>query len=374
MIVLEEPYVSKGLLEYLRGSRIPVLRNQFSEELSLNGNRLNLINEFDFIGQYHQSKKIYTVSEHALDWVISTLNDYDLNQQIALLKNKAAFREKCLPLYPGFFFQELSYMELFTFDFSSLQFPLVLKPVVGFLSAGVYIIHNNEDWANALIDIRENFEAQAQKFPETVVGSDTFILESYVNGKEFAIDLYFRGKEPVIINIFEHPFFSTKDVSDRLYTTNKEIFDNYLTFFTAYMGHLNEVLGLENIAVHIELRIDNGLVVPIEINPLRFAGMCLNEINYYITGKHPLHYFFTDTTPDYANMWKGKEDETYCFSILEKSESTEKNSFDINSIKEIYSDILEVRTIEDTNLNIHAFVFSKTNCKNELENILELSV
>jgi len=372
MVILEEPYASNRLLEYLSENKIPVLRNEFSKRADSKENPLKLTEEIDFIEQYHRSGKLYTTSEYALDWVVgSALNDPGLNRQISLMKDKAAFREACLPLYPEFLFYKLPYPELFEFNFSSLKFPCVLKPYIGFLSAGVYTIFDEEDWEKALIDIRDNFAGQAENFPDTVVGKDAFIIESYIEGDEFAIDIYFRGKEPVIVNIFKHPFSSSKDVSDRLYITSKAIFDNYLAVFTEYMNRLNSVLGLENIPIHIELRVDEkGNILPIEINPLRFTGLCLNEINYHITGHHPLHYFFSNTSPDYRNMWKGKENDTYCFSILEKS----GNAFDMDAAKQIYSDILEWRAMDNPKLDINAFVFSKTSEEKELKRILELEV
>lgn len=374
MVVLEEPYVSGMLLNYLEENKIPVLNNQFSKQLE--ANKLNFENESNFIEQYKSSnsKKIYTVSEYALNWVISELNDPELNKQIALLKNKTLFRQTIQSLYPDFFFQEVSYSDLFTLDVAKLRFPFVIKPSVGFLSAGVHTILDIDDWQNALDDIKKHFKKHAEKFPSTVVGDNAFLLESYINGKEFAIDVYFKDKEPVIVNIFEHPFSSVKDVSDRLYVTNKEIFDNYLDVFTKYVSRLNKALNLDNIPVHIELRSNGTSIIPIEINPLRFTGLCLNEINFYMTGKHPLYYYFSGTTPDYSAMWEGKDDKTFCFSIIEKPSPHSSNPMDINTIKSVYSDILEWRIVRNPKLDIQVFVFSKTNSLEELENILTLKV
>lgn len=90
MVILEQPYVSDGLLQYLVMSQMPVLKNTFSEGINPRRHRLNIVNEEDFIAQYNRSKKIYTVSEYALDWIISILKNEQLNKQITLLKNKAA--------------------------------------------------------------------------------------------------------------------------------------------------------------------------------------------------------------------------------------------------------------------------------------------
>ena len=371
MVILEQPYVSGGLIQYLEMSQKSVLRNDFSEKIAERGHQLNLISEFDFIGQYTSTKKIYTVSEYALDWITSKLNDYGLNSRIALLKDKAMFREACRQLHPNFIFHKLPYPELFTFDISKIKFPFVLKPSVDFLSVGVYVIQDEGDWVNTLIDLQQNIQEKTNKFPDAVVRNDTFIIESYISGKEFALDLYFRDKEPVIINIFEHPFSSSKDVSDKLYTTSKKIFDGYLTTFTEYLKQLNAILNLENIPVHIELRIDGSNITPIEINPLRFAGMCLNEINFYITGRHPLHYYFSNTIPNYEIMWKGKEHDIFSFSIIEKTTSPDT---DKEKIKSLYSSILEWRTVQDSDLSIEAFIFSKTKNQQELDNILNVGL
>ena len=375
MVILEEPYVSKMLINYLSSSKIPVLRNQFSMQADSTEKPLNLIEEADFISQYESHGKIYTVSEYALDWVISKLNDAQLNRQISSVKNKNAFRKALQPLYPDFFFREIAYADLSEFDASEMAFPVVLKPSVGFLSTGVYILFNIEDWHKALSEIQKNFTQLAERFPDTVVGDSTFIIESHIEGQEFAVDLYFYDKKAVIVNIFEHPFSSTKDVSDRLYVTSKEVFDKYSVRFTEYVNELNKVLKLDNMPVHIELRIDDSSILPIEINPLRFTGMCLNEINFHITGKHPLEYYFSNTAPDYNAMWKEKEDELFCFSIIEKPKVLSDDChFDIDAVTKLYSDILEVRPVGNPQLDIQTFVFSRTKNKGDIERILSLRI
>jgi hypothetical protein len=371
MVILEEPYISEMLTHYLETTQIPVLKNSFAVNSNLN-NLLNLIDPNDFIRQYNTSKKIYSVSEYALEWVTQNLHDDQLNRWIGFLKNKVRFREISSNLYPDLFFREISYTHLFSYDISGMEFPFVLKPAVGFLSAGVHIISNPADWENALDEIRQNFKQLARTFPDSVVKDSTFILESYIHGKEFAIDLYFRKKEPVIINIFEHPFSSEKDVSDTLYVTSKKIFDTYLPVFTEYSRLLNQSMKIDNIPVHMELRTNGDRIVPIEINPLRFTGMCLNELLFYITGKHPLYYYFSDSAPDYKEMWKGKEDCIYSFSLIEKQPGSPDNATVPETISQLYSDILEIRYPNNPNLNILAYILSRTNEQNqqELDNIL----
>ncbi len=378
MIILEEPYVSETLLTYLEKTQVPVLNNVFAGKLHARHPRLNMLTEERFIEHYHSTPKagLYTISEYALNWVHQAFPDDKLLKQIDLLKDKTAFREKIRPMYEDLFFQQVSSSGLFDYDISKVQLPVVLKPSVGFLSTGVYTITSVADWEEALKDIKANFIARASSFPDRVVEDAYFIIESYIQGKEFAIDLYFRDKVPIIINILEHPFSSGKDVSDRLYSTNKELFDKYLGVFTKHISQLNELLELENIPVHMELRMDQDRIVPIEINPLRFAGLCLNEIHYHITGNHPLSYYYNRSVPDYDSMWKGKEQKTISFSVFEKPTGAASQELDFEKVKKLFANMIELRPVNNPNLNIKAFVFSETDTsdRSEKKAILKLDI
>jgi hypothetical protein len=376
MIVLEEPYVSNTLLSFLEEEQVPVLKNDFSERISLEHPKLNILDEQSIIKLYNSSSnfQLYTSSEYALDWIYGALPEKRIIDQVTLLKDKVLFRKACHSLYEDMIFTELSYTDLFSFNISEIDLPVVLKPSVGFLSAGVFVITSMEDWENALTDIKINFKKQAALFPEKVVGNSLFIIESYITGKEFAIDLYFKDTEPVIINIFEHLFSSQTDVSDRLYRTNKALFDDYLSVFTKHISNLNKVLNLKDIPVHIELRVEGDRIVPIEINPLRFTGLCLNEIHYHIAGKHPLSYFFSKTTPDYHEMWKGKEEKTFSFSIFDKPKDSVNKRFDTEKVKHLFSKILEFRPVNNPKLNINAFVFSETSSLEQKESKIILNL
>lgn len=378
MIVLEEPYVSEVLLNYLEKTQMPVLNNDFAQKSKKSHNRLNLIDDKSFLNEYEKMKepRLYTVSEYALDRVCNILKGKDLVKQVTLLKDKFAFRKACKDLYDGFVFQEIKYSELMSFDISKVILPVVLKPSVGFLSAGVYTIENKEDWQNAVEDIQNNFKALSDLFPDTVVADGRFLIESYIKGTEYAVDVFFKDYKPNIVNIFEHRFSSSKDVSDRLYLTNKDLFDKYLERFTNYIAKLNTVLHLNNITVHIEMRADGEKIIPIEINPLRFTGMCLNELLCHITGEHPLTYFFSSKAPSYKTMWQGKENKTYYFSIIEKPQSVKNPVLDVDKLKKQFSNILELRLINNPKLNILAHVFAQIDTSNEkeLEHISTLDV
>ncbi len=372
MIILEEPYLSEMLLDFIQDMQIPVLNNTVGKAVYKVYPNLNLTSTIDFVKQYKKHNLLYTVSEYSLEWILNSLSDDLLTETISVLKNKTCFRQACNSLYDDFFFRELTYDDVLSMDIKDIQLPFVIKPTVGFLSVGVYVIRNKQDWANALNEIDKNFRSITELFPSSVVGSSNFILESYISGDEYAVDLYFVDGQPVIINIFEHLFASDTDVGDRLYVTSKNLFDKYLVRFTKHIIELNQVLNIKDMPVHIELRLNGDQIIPIEINPMRFTGLCLNELHYYISGKHPLSYFFSNSVPDYLEMWKGKEDKVYSFSIFNKPKFCKSEGVDFNRIKDLFSNILEFRPVAQPNLDIAAFVFAETSPENlsELQDIL----
>ncbi len=130
MVVLEEPYVSETLLNYLEKTQMPVLKNDFSVKQFSSHEKLNLIEGKEFLYQYHSmsSPLLYTVSEYALDGVCNALKGENIIKQVTLLKDKYEFRKACEGVYKDFLFKEINYLDLFTFDISKIHLPVVLKP------------------------------------------------------------------------------------------------------------------------------------------------------------------------------------------------------------------------------------------------------
>ena len=120
------------------------------------------------------------------------------------MKDKVRFRRMLSTIYPDFFFRAASLEELKKTDPASLKMPLILKPAVGFFSVGVYTIQTAEDWGKAIADIETQSKDWKSQFPDSVVGADIFILEQYISGEEYALDVYFdETGDPVILNIMK---------------------------------------------------------------------------------------------------------------------------------------------------------------------------
>ena len=369
MLILEKPYVSEKLIQTAIENNLPVLRNAMSEKLLAEGYALNLYDDEQFIDEYQKRHRIYTMSENALGWIVEKLPDEELKKKIELLKNKATFRRICQDMYPDFFFCEVAIKDMGDIDASTLRFPLVLKPSVGFLSAGVYVVHNAGEWKAAVGDIQLNFKKVGNQFPEYVVGTQNFLIEEYIKGEEYAVDAYFDEKgEPVIWNIYHHRFANESDTSDRLYCSSRKLYDRYEKPFMDFLIQTNKVIGLRDFPMHIEFRYDGKKAIPIEINPLRFAGFCLNELQTHISGIHPIMAYLNNIHITKEEMWKGKENDTYNFLVFERPASAPKEQmFDSAKFKASVMDVLELRPLADPTAGVAATAFTRVDPAHEAE-------
>lgn len=256
MVILENPYISDLTLEYLSKNDIPVLENDFSRKY-VKMYQLNLISSSEAKVEYEINEKLYTTSENALDWVYENLSKHEIVEKINILKDKAKFRELLNSMYPDFFYKEITQKELEEIDLKTLKTPFVLKPSIGFLSLGVYTIYEKKDLEAALLDIKHNREDNKDKFPTAVIDNSKFIIEQYITGTEYAIDVYYNDKgKPVILNIFTHRFSSPNDVSDRVYYTSKDIIETFKDRFELFLNKTNGFFKLKNIPMHVEVRVE----------------------------------------------------------------------------------------------------------------------
>lgn len=377
MIILDQQYVSRELRDYLNAGRVPVLRNAAAEEADTQG-LFHLVSEEEADALLAAGARIYTTCENSLSWVLAHATDKALLDGIALCKDKAAFRRMLASVYPDFFFREIPVEELEALDFSTLKTPFILKPSVGFFSVGVYTIASEDDWKAALADIRRSSARWAADYDASVVGTASFILEEYIQGDEYAVDFYYDSEgRAVILNIFHHEFASFEDVSDRLYITSADIIRAHREEFTAFFDRMNEQMGARNLPLHLELRVDGGRIVPIEANPLRFAGWCVTDLSLHAWGFRTYDLFLRDERPDWDSIFESRENRLYSAIILDPpadlGEALREADFDYERLCADFQKVLELRRIDYRNGGpVFGFLFTETRAveRGELDRIL----
>lgn len=359
MIVLDEPYVSEPLIDWLEASGHPVLDNAVSRCIAEEGHGLTLVDAAEATRRIDAGERVYTNSENALAWIVENVSNAGLVRAIELFKDKAAMRRALAGLDPDLFFKTCSIDELFKLDFEHLPLPFVLKPSVGFCSVGVYAIHSREDWERALADIQKNASSWHDRYPESVIGSGSFILEGYLEGTEYALDAYFDENGAAhVLNVLRHDFSSPEDTSDRMYVTSAAIVRENGPAFAAWLDRVNALVGARNFPVHVELRVHDGHVSPIEFNPLRFAGLGGTDVSYYAYGFRTYQAFLENDAPDFDVAFAGKDDKVYTMSLLNPPrDATGDERFDYDAFRARFSHVLELRPFDVRRVGSYGFLF-----------------
>ena len=365
MIVLDEPYVSDPLVDWLEQSQHPVLDNAVAAALATEGRRLNLVGEDEASRRIEAGERVYTNSENALAWVVDHAGNAPLARAIDLFKDKAAMREKLAPLSPGLFHETVDRAGLEAVNVADLPLPVVLKPSVGFCSMGVYVIEEPEDWAAAVADIARREDGWHERYPESVVGSSEYLIEGYLAGTEYALDAYFdEGGTPHILNILRHDFAGPEDTSDRMYLTDDAIVDAWNDRFTAWLAAVNKVVGARSIPVHVELRVDEDTIAPIEFNPLRFAGLGGTDVAFYGVGLRTYEAFLEDTPVDLAALYAAHPGKVYSMSLLNPApEADLARPFDGAALCERFSHVLAYHGFDPVTVGFYGFLFLETDAE-----------
>lgn len=379
MFIIEEPYVSDLMLKTLEKNKFEVLDNEFVRNYT-NKYDLNLIDEKTALKKYSGSKnglKIYSNSENSIDWVIKNFPDSNISDAIKIFKNKYEFRKLISSIYPGFFFCEYSLEELSNIDITKIKKPFIIKPSVGFLSLGVYKVETDSDWKKVLKNLQQEAKSYSKIFPSNVVNSSGYIIEEIIKGKEYAVDAYYTQQGiPVVLNIFQHPFADSDDVSDRLYLSSKNIIQNTMPKVKILLEKLGKLIDLKNFPMHIEIiEKENGEIVPVEINPMRFAGWCTTDLACFAYGINMYEYFHDQSEPDWEKIFSRKGNEYYYFAMAETPKDMKKDgscSFDYEKLKKCFSNILEFRKIDYLKKPLFAILFGQTQDNKEIDKILKL--
>ena len=366
MVILDEPYASPQLLEWLELSQHPVLRNAFSRRAALSSGRaLNLVNDAEAAARLSAGERVYTNSENTLTWICEHAENDALVRAIGTFKDKVAMRKLLSQLDEEFFFRACTAGELPQLDFAELSahVPFVVKPARGFCSMGVHVVNNRADWDAALADFAANAGLWASMYPDSVVAGSDFILEQYITGQEFALDAFFDETGAAhVLNVLRHDFAGPEDTSDRMYTTSAALVREHAPQFGAWLTRVNSLVGARNFPVHVEVRVaDDGAIRPIEFNPLRFAGLGGTDVAQRAFGFRTYEAFLTDVLPDFDKAFAYAGDHVYTMSLLNPPAGvTGAEIFDYQAFSARFARVLELRQFDVPTFGCYGFLFIET--------------
>ncbi|WP_100403674.1 ATP-grasp domain-containing protein [Bacillus sp. FJAT-42315] len=378
MIILDKPYVSHLLSSSIKDLQIPVIKVNDVE--IPNEDELFLTEKELFLQEFSSSETpILFNSENGLFMLNEYLPDHQLTSLAATLKNKAEFRRTLTTHFPEFFFRELSFAELDTLDINTLPFPIIIKPVVGYSSIGVYRIDQKEDFIDSINKLKQDMSMAGSAYPKEVIDSQTLIIEELIEGDEYAVDVYYTEEgKPVVLNLFKRMFSHEKDMSDRIYFTSKQVLKEALRKVEIFLENIGPIFGLQSAPIHIEVRMNSqGIIVPIEANPLRFAGIGTTELGVHAYGVNVYEYYFKQLAPDWESIMNEMDDSIYSFCCAEVDPSIDCKAIgavDHEAFKSNFEEILEYRPMAFNEYSTFAVVFHKAPDFEENKRILQLDL
>ncbi len=379
MILIDKPYVSDFLIETIKKNKFKIVATSEAKKMILDKS-LNWISEKEAITltKNNPDTPIYSNSENIISWVEQNLEFSKLPNQIQLFKNKITFRELVQDIFPNYFFKGVKFEDLDNISVVNLPFPFIIKPAIGFFSLGVHKVDKPQEWKQVLTEIKQEINQIKGFYPSEVLNTTNFIIEECIEGEEYAVDCYFnKNGDPIVLNILHHIFSSGKDVSDRIYTTSKEIIESNIEGIEKFLQIIGEKASLINFPVHVEVRINKqGKIIPIEINPLRFGGWCTTgDLSWYAYGINSYEYFIKGEKPNWKEILETRKDKKYSIVLLDNSAGIDKNNiayFDYEQVLKDFENPLSLRKVNFNEYPIFGILFVETSLGNEreLDNIL----
>ncbi len=372
MYLIDKPYISDFLIDTIKENHYQVVATKVAKELVTDVS-INWISEEEAIAtlKNNPSQRIYSNSENVLSWIDKHFGESELSKQINILKDKVKFREQIKSLFPAFKFQKIKLENIQNITAGELSFPFVIKPSIGFLSIGVYIINDENDWIKAKEEITPHNLKSI--FPKNVLDTSHFILEDFIQGEEYAVDYYHNDKgEVVLLNVLHHVFSSGTDTSDRVYSTSKAIIEQYKSELEQFLSTIGNKLHLKNFPAHAEVRIDkSGKIIPIEINPLRFGGWCTTaDLSGITVGLNSYKYYFENTYPNWDRIYEGNENKIFSIIVLDNNSGimpADIAEFDYKALADDFENPVLIRALDINTYPLFGFVFTKTDKKNKKE-------
>lgn len=375
MIILDKPYVSNFLLDFLEKTQTPVINFDSSIRYYENLN-LNLMNEESFKKEYQNSIQplIYSNSENSLDWIKENIPNLELKTLITHFKDKFIFRNLLKQYYPDYKFKKVLLKNLNTININDIPTPFVIKPNIGFFSIAVYVVQSVDEWQDIVQKIKIDIEKNLNIFPQGVIDTSEFIIEEVIEGEEYAVDAYYNESgEPVILNIYHHYYLDKSDTGDRLYYTSKKVIHEKYQQIFDILVKIQKVTNAKQFPMHLELRLDdNNNFGIIEANPMRFAGFCVGDLTWFAFKINPYEFYLNQTKPNWDIILDKLDNSKYAFVLGDIPDSISIKNIEYVNYDEYrnkFSEILELRKLDFTKYPIFAITFVKFSESNEKEMI-----
>lgn len=258
--------------------------------------------------------KVCITSEAAIEVVLERLEDEARVNAIIALKDKYKFRQLLTKIYPDYTFKKVALAEIANLTIKEKS---VIKPSKGCFGAAVKIIDTDTDMKRLETEIKEELDKSGAVFSEVVLSKNEFILESFIEGEEYAVDMFYdENGQPNITNIYYHPIPKQAAYLHMIYYTSQAIFQKIYDKAIQFFIQLNEILQVRNFMIHGEFKLHTGTLLPIEMNCMRYGGMGLGNLAYHAFGINPYTCFINNQAPKWDEIWANQPDQNSVFAFF----------------------------------------------------------
>ncbi len=320
--------------------------------------------------KFNAEDKVCITSEASLQIVKEALTDEAKKKAINVLKDKFKFREIVSELYPNYQFQKVAFSDITNLK---VEKKTIIKPAKGFFGIAVKTIDKQTDLQQLASEIKTEIESTYSVFSEEMLSQNEFVVEDYIEGEEFAVDMFYDEKgAPHIVNIYAHPMPRVEAYLHMLYYSSKEVFDKMYVPAITFFKRLNTILEVKNMVLHAEFKHHSELI-PVEINSMRYGGVGLGNLIYHSIGLNPYQCFIEGKTPNWTEVWDKYKEDNFAFLIAYNGTKVDKSIYqpDIEKLKKEFTQVT-YEAIFDYQSQLTLGVFCLKETKENLQNILNI--
>ncbi|MEI6071284.1 MAG: ATP-grasp domain-containing protein [Verrucomicrobiae bacterium] len=327
--IIVESLVGAGIINLLRDR--PSIRVVTKDELQGNpGLRIK------------KGDKVIIATETVLDEALNRLDDDEKKEMVSRLKNKVTCRQMLTSIFPDFFFREIPVRDLPRIELDPDE-KYFVKPIKGYWGSAAFPLDAQTDRVGLMHEIEAQLAKRTNLFSEQVVSKDRLIVEEFLEGEEYAVDMFFNESgQPVITNVCHHPLPKKRDYLHVVYYTSHEVYRNLYPKFIEFFQALNQSLQARSIPIHGEFKLHKGKLTPIELNPLRFGSDGFADLSFHAFGFNPFLYFAENRAPDWEALWKGREEKIFAFYLGYNGSDLDTGHYrpDFHNFRRLFSHIL----------------------------------
>jgi hypothetical protein len=319
-------------------------------------------------------EKVIIATETVLDAVLHNLDDLEKKELVSQLKNKVTCRQMLTSIFPDFFFREIPLHDLPKLELDPHE-KYFVKPIKGYWGSAAFPLDGQTDRVALMHEIEAQLTKRTNIFSEQVVAKDRLIVEEFLEGEEYAVDMFFNeAGEPVITNICHHPLPKKLDYLHVVYYTSYAVYQDLYPKFIEFFKVLNRSLHARAIPIHGEFKLHKGKLTPIELNPMRFGSDGFADLSFHAFGFNPFQCFAENCAPDWESLWKGREQKIFAFYLGYNGSDLDTGHYrpDYRNFRRLFSNILADMAMNYQDTLAFSIMYIEENSLERIHELLEV--